>query len=225
MAAGISNNRSEFQMLIISFFDLAPNLPAFTAVALSIAWTFPASGEILPGQTNHIQTAESYLAQGDEFFSKGQYNAAIVEYTRAIALKPDFAAAYNNRGYAAYSKYDGSDALPDLNRALELRPNFPHAYNTRGCIHMAAGRTDEAIADFDRAIELQPDYPRAFRNRGIVLMKKGRFRAAFADFERSGGHPRRISAIIASVLIILALLGFCLLRLLIHVTRRYRSIR
>ena len=128
--------------------------PALAAVLL--VWTFATFG-----QTHHDQTAEAFLAQGDEFFSKGRYNAAIAQYTRAIELKPDYAEADNNRGYAAYSKYDGSDALPDLNLALQLRPHFAHAYNTRGCIHMAGGRTDEAIADFNRAIELQPDYRRA----------------------------------------------------------------
>jgi len=206
-----------------SSFDLAPSLPAFAAVALSIAWTFSAAAQIAPGQTNHSQTAEACLATGDEFFRKGLYNAAIAEYTRAIELKPDFAAAYNNRGYAAYSKYDGSDALPDLNRALRLRPNFPHAYNTRGCIHMANGRIDEAIADFNLAIELQPEYPRAFRNRAFALMKKGRISAAFSDFEHAGGPPKRIVAIIASVLIILGVLGIVFVQAMMRVIRRGRS--
>jgi len=191
-----------------------------TFVAVILGWAFASFSQIALGQIHHIQTAEAYLAHGDDCFSKGQYDAAIAEYTRAIELKPDFAAAYNNRGYAAYSKYDGSDPLPDLNRALQLRPNFPHAYNTRGCIHMGSGRVNEALADFNRAIQLQPDYPRAFRNRGSVLMKKGRYSAAFSDFEHAGDNPKRIVAIIASVLIIFALLGFCRLRVMRRATRR-----
>jgi tetratricopeptide (TPR) repeat protein len=150
-------------------------------------------------ETNSLVTAEIHLARGDELMRQKKYNEAIVQYSKAIELKPDFAEAYNNRGYATYSKYDGSDALEDLNRALLLRTNFPHAYNTRGCIHMAGGRTDLALADFNRAIELQPDYPRVFRNRASVLMKKGRFRAAFADFEAAGGNPWKVVGILAAV--------------------------
>jgi tetratricopeptide (TPR) repeat protein len=155
-----------------------------------------------------------------EKLTLGSDEGSTSEYTRAIELKTDFAEAYNNRGYAAYSKYDGSDPLPDLNRALQLRPNFSHTYNTRGCIHMASGHTDKAIADFNRAIELQPDYPRAFRNRAIALMKKGRFSAAFSDFERAGGKPRRTVAIAAAVLIILALLGYWLVRVILRTAGR-----
>ena len=99
--------------------------------------------------SNTNQTAEAYLARGDGYFASREYGKAIVEYTRAIELKPDFAEAYNNRAYATYSKYDGTgDPLADLNRAISLRPDFPHAYNTRGCVYMAAGQPDKAIADF-----------------------------------------------------------------------------
>ena len=193
-------------------FLFSRQLAAFAAVALSFAWFYTASGQVAPERLASVEEAKARLAAGDDLFSQGQYGAAISEYSRAIELKPDFAAAYNNRGYAAYSKYDGTDALPDLNRALQLRPDFPHAYNTRGCILMANGRTDEAIADFNRAIELEPDYPRAYRNRACALMKKGHIGTAFTDFERAGGHPRRIAAILVGSLAILGALGIVILR-------------
>src|SRR5262245_45776300 len=143
---------------------------------------------------------------------RGKYNEAIAQYTKAIELRPNFAEAYNNRGYAAYSKYDGSDPLADLNRAIELRPKFPHAYNTRGCVYMASGQTDLAIADFSEAVALQPDYPRAFRNRAIMLMKKGRLREAFADFGRSGINPWRAVAVLGILLLTFMALAAWLLR-------------
>ena len=130
-----------------------------------------------------------------------EYDEAIAQHTKAIELRPDFAEAYNNRGYAVYSKYDGSDPLADLNRAIELRPNFAHAYNTCGCIYMTRGQADLANADFGRAIALQPDYPRAYRNRANVLMKQGRVREAFADFERAGINPWKVAGILRSILI------------------------
>ena len=162
-------------------------------------------------ETNQSDVARIQLARGDELLRKGEYQQAIVQYDKAIEVKPDFAEAYNNRGYAKYAKYDGSDALADMNRAIELRPDFPHAYNTRGCVHMARGETELAIADFDRAIELQPDYPRAYRNRANVLMKKGRFRETFADWERVGIDPWRVIATLGSVLLVLLVVGVWLL--------------
>jgi len=139
------------------------------------------------------ESAEAALARGDGYLAIREYDRAIIEYTRAIELKPDFADAYNNRAYAAYSKYDGTgDPLGDLTRALALRPDFAHAYNTRGCVYMATGDPDKAIADFNRAVQLQPDYPRAYRNRANAYLRKGRISLAMADFERAGGNPKRV---------------------------------
>jgi len=166
----------------------------------------------LAAETNEPVTATMFVWRGDELMRQGLYNQAITQYTRAIELQPDFAEAYNNRGYAAFSKYDGSDPLADLNRALELRSNFPHAYNTRGCSHMARGQTELALADFNRAIALQPDYPRALRNRANVLLKKGRFREAFADIERAGGHPWKAIGVLAGIGLLVLVLVTWLLR-------------
>lgn len=161
-------------------------------------------------------TPEACLARGDGFFASREYDKAIVEYTRAIELKPDFAEAYNNRAYASYSKYDGTgDPVADLDRALSLRPDFAHAYNTRGCVYMAAGKPDKAIADFSRAVQLQPDYPRVYRNRASAYLRKGSISLAFADFERAGGNPKRLLLYVCLILAaMLALAGAVAYRLL-----------
>ena len=178
----------------------------------SIVLTLCAATLGIAAETNQSDAAQILLSRGDELMRRREYNDAIAQYTKAIELRPDFADAYNNRGYAVYSKYDGSDPLADLNRAIELRPNFAHAYNTRGCIYMTRGQADLAIADFGRAIALQPDYPRAYRNRANVLMKKGHVREAFADFERAGINPWRVLGILGSILLAFLTLGAWLLR-------------
>ena len=136
----------------------------------------------LQSQSNEITASddnpETFLVRGDKYLQSKEYDKAIIEYTHAIELKPDFAEAYNNRAYAYYSKYDGTgDPLSDLNRAIEIKPNFPHAYNTRGCVYMQSGHPDKAILDFNSAIQLQPDYPRAYRNRANIYLKRGQIRS------------------------------------------------
>lgn len=151
----------------------------------------------------------THLARGDRFCAAQQWDDGIREYTRAIELKPDYAQAFNNRGFARYAKQDGTDAIPDLTRAIELREAFPHAYNTRGCAHLAAGNTARALADFDRAIELQPDYGKAYRNRGNAHLRLGQVRLAIADFERAGAHPKRLLLVlcVCGVLVLTVLVG------------------
>src|SRR5207245_6865217 len=50
-----------------------------------------------PGQD---PAAASYLRRGDVWYAKGEWQRAVTEYDRAIALDPRRADAYNNRGNA-----------------------------------------------------------------------------------------------------------------------------
>jgi len=54
-------------------------------------------------------------------------------------LKPDYAEAYNDRGFAYYLKGNPERAIADYTRAIEPRPNYPKAYNSRGVVYMAHG--------------------------------------------------------------------------------------
>jgi tetratricopeptide (TPR) repeat protein len=49
------------------------------------------------------QTAEDYLNNGNAQFNQQNYAGAVESYTKAIALDPNFALAYYNRG-TSYEK-------------------------------------------------------------------------------------------------------------------------
>lgn len=145
--------------------------------------------------------AKAHLDRGDQHCAAREFDQAIVEYTRAIELKPDFAEAYNNRAFAILSKHDGvGDPLPDLNRALSLRTNYARAFNNRGCVYLARGETEKALDDFSRAIELQPQYQRAYNNRGNARVRLGQIRLAIADLERAGKNPKRVIGFLGLIL-------------------------
>ena len=64
------------------------------------------------------------LAQSDggerPSFDKCDYDQAIADFDEAIALDPQDALAYANRGYAYYNLGDDDKAIADYERALEL---------------------------------------------------------------------------------------------------------
>ena len=65
--------------------------------------------------------------RGDSYNFKGDYDHAIADYDRAIALNPGFYLAYNNRG-AAYGKKGNLDrAIADYEQALNINPQFDQA--------------------------------------------------------------------------------------------------
>ncbi len=128
--------------------------------------------------------AADYFARGLGEQNKGDLDAAITDYSKALELKTDFADAYNGRGVAKNAKGDLGGAIADYSKAIEIKPDFCFAYNNRGLAKKAKGDLDGAIADYSKAIEIKPDYEHAYGNRGDARQGKGDLEGAIADYTK-----------------------------------------
>lgn len=72
-----------------------------------------------------------YQIRGEYLYSgrsrKGQIDAALADFSKAIQLKPDHAPAYLGRGECYEFKKEIHLAIRDVNKALELNKNYPDA--------------------------------------------------------------------------------------------------
>ncbi|MGD0277455.1 MAG: tetratricopeptide repeat protein [Syntrophales bacterium] len=109
-----------------------------------------------------------------------------IEYlNHAIRLKPDYAEAYSNRGwaYANLGQYDR--AVEDYNKAIQLKPDLAEAYSNRGLAYSKLGQNDRAIEDYNKAIQLKPDLAEAYSNRGLAYSKLGQNDRAIEDYNKA----------------------------------------
>lgn len=127
----------------------------------------------------------AYNNRGIAYNSEGQYDKAIQDYDRAIALKPDLATAYNNRGVAYYNKGQYDRAIQDHNKAIILKPDYVDAYNNRGTDYDGKGQYEMAIKDYNKAIALNQDFAMAYNNRGFTYYNKGQYDRAIPDFQKA----------------------------------------
>lgn len=104
------------------------------------------------------KSAMDYFASGGAHLDKGDLDRAIADYTEAIQLKPDFFAAYLNRGTAQRKKGEVDLAVADYTQAIQLKSDLYEAYTLRGICYGKKGRYEEAIADFTKALEKKPHY-------------------------------------------------------------------
>ena len=125
------------------------------------------------------QTAGTFLDRGIMFANQGNYEMAIADFTQAIKLDPNNAAAYCNRG-VVYDDYDR--AIADFNHAIKLDPNYATAYYNRGVAYYNVGDYDGAIAEFNQVIKLDPNNANTYNNRGITYYNKGEYDHAIADY-------------------------------------------
>ena len=124
-----------------------------------------------------------------QWFERGLGAADIDEklrcYSEAIRLKPDFAEAFNIRGFVRQSKGDLEGALKDYNEAIRLEPDFAGAFCNRGVARSDKGDLEGAIMDYNEAIRLRPDDAGTFNFRGNARYDKGDLEGALKDYNEA----------------------------------------
>jgi tetratricopeptide (TPR) repeat protein/V8-like Glu-specific endopeptidase len=133
-------------------------------------------------------TADDYFVSANQKYEQGSYQGALADYDRAIAINPNYAKAYVNRGFLKYDKLnDLKGALADYDRAIAINPNLAEAYNNRGNLKDdKLNNPQGALADYDRAIALNPNYAYAYNNRGNLKQDKlNNPQGALADYDRA----------------------------------------
>ena len=85
-----------------------------------------------------------------------QYDLALENYNKAIALGTADYQTYNNRGkvWVEFKEYE--KALADYNIALEKKPRYAEGLSNRGSAYGFLGKYPEAIRDFTASLEIDP---------------------------------------------------------------------
>ena len=134
--------------------------------------------------------------QAQSLSNAGQYEQAVIVYSRSISLLPNNAEAYLGRGYAYEKLGKYQDALSDYSQVIALKPTDPQAYFVRGLLYDILRKTDQAIQDYSVAISLKPNDADAYYYRGMDWEKMGNTDGARADygkavlFGRADAEPR-----------------------------------
>lgn len=104
----------------------------------------------------NLKTAMDYFLEGNYDYDIGNCTKAVADYTKAIALNPNYVEAYNNRAYTNMRLRNYKDALPDLDKAIQLDPNYISALMNRGDIHNYYYQINRqaAISDYEKVISL-----------------------------------------------------------------------
>lgn len=143
---------------------------------------------------SHSPRAIDYFGRAMDFMTLKDYDNAIADLDKAVALTPDFTLAYlvranaraRSRRHTGLSDADFRLILADIDEVIKLSPSMPIAHFNKGVILAEAGDLTSALLSFTRAIELRPDFGEAFFNRGYVYLSLGNRDGAFADLSRAG---------------------------------------
>lgn len=115
---------------------------------------------------------EVIYRRGLDKIQKGDYEAAIVDFSQYLQLKPNGIKAYYQRGLAFHKLENHQNAIADLNQYLQFNPNHAEARYSRGLIRSELGDYNGATADYTKAMSINPDYINN-QNSGLLLPQSG----------------------------------------------------
>lgn len=135
--------------------------------------------------SKEFQLPAAYSNAGVALARQGDDAAAVEEFGRSLALKPESAETYGNLGVSLMRLARTPEAITAFRRALELKPEDSRGELRLGWALTAAGNVREAIAHLERAVALAPTNAEAWSYLAVALSGDSRFAEAISAFQRA----------------------------------------
>ena len=98
-----------------------------------------------------------YQTRADQNAVKGEFGAAVADYSKSLEMKADNAVAYLGRGKAHYSLKAYDLSVKDFDKAVELNPKDSVAFFNRGVSFERLNEVRKAMGDYQKAVDLDPE--------------------------------------------------------------------
>lgn len=181
-----SKSRSPYTQMFLTHIDEngndSPPILIENSTASNRAVNIPEFANIPKGGLDHIDApaAEFYRLYdlAFELTEKGQNEAAIAEWQRALAMDPSDARARTNLGgiHLRMGRLDLAEA--EFRRALAAKPESVEARNNLGLVLLQTGKLAEAGRAFHESLEIDPQSMEALVNLGGVYLMQKNYREA-----------------------------------------------
>ena len=133
-----------------------------------------------------IRTTPSPIsAAASSTVSKKQALDAFNDFNKAIAIRPDNAQAYYNRGLLYQSQRQHQYAIDDFSTAIGLSQNEAEPFIARGLSYMAINDFKAAASDLDDAVSAEPQSLQAWTTRAFAYERLGDKEKAAGSYARA----------------------------------------
>lgn len=173
------------ELTAVNVFEIQSEIAAQIAAALEAKLTRNERTELAQVPTENLDAYRAYLFGKERMdaLSTASLEQAIEHFRQAIAMDPDFAAAYIGLADANLYLIDFgaleeraavARARPFVEKALQLDPNSGEAYVTLGAIRFYELDYPGAEEAYRHALELKPNYVQAHQWYADLLIRMGR---------------------------------------------------
>jgi tetratricopeptide (TPR) repeat protein len=136
----------------------------------------------MPVMSETARATAAYNA-GNALCRAGRMQDGVVEYRKALALRPDYVDAQINLANALQHLGNNAEAIAVLKEALQRRPEYAQAWSNLAWLYREGDNFELGIEAANKAIALAPKAPQPLVNLSICLTEARRYTEA-ADAAR-----------------------------------------
>lgn len=130
-----------------------------------------------------IAPDKSYYALGSLFTETGNFDSAVVEYQKTIALDSNCVGAWYGLGYAYEQKKDTLNAIQCYEQALKIDSTNESVRYALGKIYISQGKSDEGIKELKDLSVAHPEDLDIRKRLGKALLSAKKYSEAIIELE------------------------------------------
>ena len=131
-----------------------------------------------------LQSAVSYEIQGTRALNGADWNTAVAQFRRGLALEPSNPTLRHQLGTALYMLGEAGAAQEAFEEVVRASPEFVRAHYSLGLLLESDGRYPEAIERYLAALAHDPGYVEARVRLAGLLRWTGRLREAITHYDQ-----------------------------------------
>ena len=188
-----SKSRSPYTQMFLTHLDEegrdSPAILIPNATAANRAVNIPEFANIPPDGLLKIDVpaAEMYrlLDLGKELAEKGDNEAAIDAFRKALAIDPHYDKAHYELGVVLARRGRSDEAVEHYQEVLKTQPHDAASHNNLAALLIARSQIDEAIAHYRAALETEPAHAGYQGNLAAALEMRGQREEAMPHYRKA----------------------------------------
>ncbi|PWL32177.1 tetratricopeptide repeat protein [uncultured Roseivirga sp.] len=130
--------------------------------------------------------AGRFFIKGNEALNNSQLEQAVRFYSEALAIKPDYKEALNNRGVALYQDGRYTEAIIDYSNILvQVDTGYADALRNRANAYLADGQYEKALGDLAKLEYKLPDSAYVYFTKGLAYHEMKDHTQSIASFNQA----------------------------------------
>ena len=115
--------------------------------------------------------ADTFNAEGLNWYNKGKYGEAMLQFLKALELNPNHYDARFHLGITYYMANRVDEAIVELNKAIDINPKDPKAYYNIAFAYVAKEKVSDALPAYQRLLIYLQQIKTKGRRRHIFIRR------------------------------------------------------